>query len=297
MLNQEELTKYLSILKKNNFTLDDISDIASAICASDILHGSNRLQLSYERFKSTLTGNRESHLPRVQILRVLCDSYLILFSIKGIDTKGLSLTIPSSKEVCKIVGVSLNSCEDYADEDTCIKVLEELSLSGCNEYDEVFSYISATFKRMKEYDENYKQVFSKYSYKDVYLLSQYNSYGFDVSTKITDRLKVASESELEGYIDVTFCSVFTEAFLQYCYMYDNTDSIARVGINRLISKFKNKGSNVIPIGIGGINSEVKPIKLPKFMNNAEKQHFDSVFTNDSYISRNTVSSIFKLLEL
>lgn len=125
-------------IKNYDLNVKTLRDIAFAICISDKLNGSNKIELDVDKFVESdselswveilkLLGIEPqskgcSKLPRVQKLRVISDILSLCLSDKVED---LTLSCSSSKKVANVLGVSL-SYADYSDENSCYENLKKI---------------------------------------------------------------------------------------------------------------------------------------------------------------------------
>lgn len=134
------------VIEKNQLDVSAILDTCLAICFADKFNGSNRLELSVDRFVSgadndwnnvlSLLGvqsKQNKPLPEVQRYRVICDALVILCDKHESD---IYLTSEASAKVATLQG-KVWRCTDYSDINEVEKVLTALC-KGCFDFSAIY---------------------------------------------------------------------------------------------------------------------------------------------------------------
>lgn len=293
--------KVKSILKNFNIDENIFSDILGSVILADKTFGNNRQEADIDRFASqfsTFGYNIEKSgippLPRVQVKRIFIDSLAIAISNKTDLPEGIHLTMPSSShiKIGKVQGVS-----DYCNEAECDKIFDlfeaESSDDNCTEVFEMISNYLGELSKSK-----YSYFFKNFDFSKVYLPVKYNSYGFSVSTQITNDLKGLGDIEKPKQFENNFAVQVSSALIRGIYQEDSKDSIIKkVRYLKALSYLYDINKKNITIGVDTSSSRLSTVWMPKIPNANELALFRKVFILDKKATREDVDKIISVLNI
>ena len=142
MLVEGTAKKYKDLVEKFNIQPFQLSSVLIALVEADYLYGDNVQYMDIDRLlvkddkewasilniSGVVIQPKRSgiDLPRVQKLRLLCDTLLLTLKFSKVDLdscENLHLTSGVSNKVGSLLGISLQST-GYADEDECLRILD-----------------------------------------------------------------------------------------------------------------------------------------------------------------------------
>lgn len=294
---EDKVLKYLS---SHNISKEVFADTVSAVILNEILKGDNKQETNLESFilefpnlglsiNPTLDKNTIKPLPRVQIKRIVIDSIII----SGNSLEDMHLTMPSSSGITRgVTGV-----KTYSDEAECDKLLETIFMTtdDYSDCEGLFKFIESSFKQVSE--SCHYNDFKAYNFSEVFLPSEYNSYGMSVSRNIPSSLKDFTQVERLKYFENNFAVQFASAFLNTVY---NTNSRGIENVRRLralsvLDDFIYKYSDIIPINIDTNSSKLKICWMPKHKTPSDFNLFSRVFARDGKATLNDVTKMLSVL--
>lgn len=273
--------KFYHVVEHYKLEQSVLTDIACAICVADEHMGSNEKTLNIKKlFASTevFSGMQSSHgvsqLPRVQVMRVMCDVLTLALASHGVALDEIYLTNPSTKIVGSQFGFTKSS-NDYADENECIRIMDRLTEFE-EENEELYQYMESVLAKLKNYERG-----SFFTFHKVYLPNKYNAHGFPVSRE--KKFQNIEEEHL-------FLSMFVTNFATY--LINAEDDMDFAG--RLISIFEAH----IQIGVRGVAEKHLFIdKLRVKYNVAVMNMYQFILSANVELTRQSVDKIFEVFEL
>lgn len=225
MLEQGTALRYKTIIQRNKVPEWTLSSILIALVESDYLHGSNSQFMDIDKFLNkddkewveilNFTGvviepKRQSiELPRVQKLRLLCDSLLIALKFNKVDLSNcidLHYTIETSNKVGNMLGISFHP-QGYSDEADCLRILDELSKVGKSSYGRLKSTIKRHLVNSNEY-YNFKGLGSK-----KLVLPECTKEVFDKYDKLRNIVGISFIPDEEFKTDIVDYDTYVSSFL------------------------------------------------------------------------------------
>ena len=273
--------KFYRVVEHYNLEQFVLNDIACAICIADEHIGTNekslnisRLFASTEIFSNMQSSHGVSQLPRVQVMRVMCDVLILALASHGVALNEVYLTNPSAKIVGSHLGFAKTS-DNYADEDECIKIMDRL-MEFEEDNEEIYPYIESVLAELSKHSRG-----SSFTFQQVYLPSKYNAHGFPVN-------RVHKPRNVD--IEYQFLSAFVTNFATYLINADDDMDFA----SRLISIFEGR----IQIGVRGVAEKDLYIdKLCVKYNVAVMNMYQFILSANIGLTRQSVEKIFQVFEL
>lgn len=295
-----------------NFNLDvnNLKDIAFAICTADKMNGTNKRELDIDKFvesdtelswDSILTAlgvepqtKGYTKLPRVQKLRVISDVLSLSLSDK---VDGLVLSCDASKKVSKLLGVSLPS-EDYADEDVCyenLKKIEDVLISSNVD----LGSLSGVYKRLCIYTNRIKEVggFDMPQEIESILIPEeiYNNLGKKCTMSELNKFledKKLSIDNYSNYVIDTYCFNLVSIVVKLFYkIFEEND----VKFNLILMRADNYVGQYLPIGMYSSNNYTYRLtafhNIPCYLN----RKVSIVFSESTPFSEKTILACIALL--
>lgn len=230
----EAISIYKEIIKNSGVSQERINDLANAICMCDMLYGDNNKKLSYDRLVYTtkdlftpapaydvvLSSNNLSELPRVQVLRVLCDIVRIISKTE--DHKKYTVVGAFSPSSLMITGGRTHHTAEssYASEQQCIEYLRLMRVGADLAR---FSVLGDLILSIQKSADNYYGLLNKKSQahelRDLVLpiSIQYGLRGYT-----TDTMRFISDKDFVSYLQKNNYTVETYCNCIKAYAYTTT---------------------------------------------------------------------------
>lgn len=297
-------------IKNYDLNIKTLRDIAFAICISDKLNGSNKIELDVDKFVESdselswveilkLLGIEPqskgcSKLPRVQKLRVISDILSLCLHDKVED---LTLSCSSSKKVANVLGVSL-SYADYSDENSCYENLKKIeSTLEDNSLD--LSSLSDLYKRLCVYTNK------------IITIGEFNLPSDISNILIPDEIfnnlgKKCTTSELIAFMNDNGFSIedYTSYILDiYCFnlvplvikLFDKIREKNEAMFNLILIRANSYAGNYLPIGMYSLNNYTYRLtafhNVPSYLT----RKINMVFSESSPFSETTILGCIVLL--
>lgn len=296
-----DLTSFYNIFEKNSFNWETFNDIALTLAVKcqnadysdklDLREAIRILKILQSNFKnnSGITSALEvdNSIHKIRLMRLVVDTTAYYLSMQGctIDSR-----FYFTMETTKKTGIK-NSLERYEDDiDKCLHLLSLLDNSA-NEVLDCFKYIESTLKELSSLNNS---LITKFDFSDVYLPSNFNSYGYSVARDETKALRrVERDKKEKAYLDTFYFSFINNVFRIY-FKESNTTEMA-LSMRKL---YRLSISSYTPIYIGGWYNDLPALELPNFFkqSSAVVRMSTSSFTDACPISDDSIKKALAFLK-